>query len=112
MTVDGYIGAQPAGSREILAAVRAAIREAVPGAVESISYNMPTYKLGGRPVIYFAGWKKHFSLYPVGAALVSQFKEELAPYEVEKGTIRFPLTAPPPLALIARIAKFRAGATV
>jgi uncharacterized protein YdhG (YjbR/CyaY superfamily) len=69
---------------------------------------MPTYKVQKVPVLYFAGWKSHFSLYPSTAALEAVFKEELAPYEVEKGTIRFSLSDPPPLKLIADLAIFRA----
>lgn len=107
-TVDEYIDAQPEPAREFLARVRAAIRKAVPRAEESISYNMAGYKLDGHPLIYFAGWKKHYSLYPAGARLTETFKKELAPYEVEKSTIRLPLSPPVPTALISRIARFRA----
>jgi uncharacterized protein YdhG (YjbR/CyaY superfamily) len=63
-------------------------------------------------VVYFAGWKTHFSLYPVTAPLRAAFKDELAPYKLSKGTIRFPLTGPIPLKLIARLAKFRAQEVV
>jgi uncharacterized protein YdhG (YjbR/CyaY superfamily) len=62
-------------------------------------------------VIYFAGWKKHYSLYPVNEELVAAFREELATYEIDKGTIRFPLSEPVPVKLIERIAKFRARQT-
>jgi uncharacterized protein YdhG (YjbR/CyaY superfamily) len=59
-------------------------------------------------VLYFGGWKRHYSLYPATAQLVAACKDELAPYEVEKGTIRFPLSEPVPVKLIGRIAKLRA----
>ncbi len=59
-------------------------------------------------VVYFAGWKQHFSLYPAIGPLVAAFQDELARYEVSKGTIRFPLSEPVPVKLIERIAKFRA----
>ena len=63
----------------------------------------------GGTVLYFAGWKHHYSLYPADAHLVAAFKEDLEPYEVnDKGTIRFPLSQPVPVQLIGRIAKFRA----
>jgi len=88
--------------------VRRTIRKAVPGAEEVISYQIPTYKLHGGYVVYFAGWKRHYSLYPAGSRLVAAFKDDLAPYEVSKGTIRFPLSRPVPVSLIARIAKFLA----
>jgi uncharacterized protein YdhG (YjbR/CyaY superfamily) len=107
-TVDEYIAAQPAAARAILRRVRAAIRKAVPGAQEVISYQIPGYKLDGRAVIYFAGWKQHYSLYPATAALLAAFADDLAPYEVSKGTIRFPLSGAVPVGLIARLARFRA----
>jgi uncharacterized protein YdhG (YjbR/CyaY superfamily) len=107
--VTAYITGFPRPVQQVLKEVRGAIRKAVPRAQETISYNIPAYKLEGGTVIYFAGWKEHFSLYPANARLVAAFKEALAPYEVNnKGTIRFPLTQPVPLRLIGRIAKFRA----
>jgi uncharacterized protein YdhG (YjbR/CyaY superfamily) len=59
-------------------------------------------------VLYFAGWKQHYSLYPAGEHVVATFKDQLSSYEVTKGTIRFPLSEPVPVKLIERIAKFRA----
>jgi len=59
-------------------------------------------------VLYFAGWKSHYSLYPASDALVEAFARELAPYERRKGTIKFPLSEPVPVRLIEKIAKFRA----
>ena len=58
--------------------------------------------------LYFAGWKQHYSLYPANGRVLAAFKDELAPYEVNKSTIRFPLSLPVPGRLIGRIAKFRA----
>jgi uncharacterized protein YdhG (YjbR/CyaY superfamily) len=107
-SVDEYIASQPEALRPILERVRSTIRKAVPRADEVISYSMPAYKLHGRIVIYFAGWKEHCSLYPGNARVVEVFKDDLAPYEISKGTIRFPLSQPLPVKLIERIAKFRA----
>jgi uncharacterized protein YdhG (YjbR/CyaY superfamily) len=107
-SVDEYIASQPAAVRGVLDRVRSAIRKAVPEAEEAISYKMPAYKLPAGPVLYFAGWKRHFSLYPATATVVAAFKKDIAPYVVHKGTIRFPLEQPVPVKLIARIAKFRA----
>jgi uncharacterized protein YdhG (YjbR/CyaY superfamily) len=110
--VNEYIAAQPEAARSILKRVRAAIRSAVPKADEVISYKIPTYKLGRAPVLYFAGWKQHYSLYPATPDVIAAFKDELTAYEVRKGTIRFPLADPVPAKLIGRIAKFRAGKIV
>ena len=107
-SVDEYIASQPEAVRGILGRVRSTIRKALPRAEEVISYQIPTYKLPSGAVLYFAGWKKHYSLYPITQRVAAAFKQELAPYELDKSTIRFPLTLPVPLKLIERIAKLRA----
>ena len=107
-SVDEYINSRPEAERGVLEQVRAAIRKTLPKAEETISYQMPAYRLNGRVVIYFAGWQKHFSLYPATGGLVPAFKKELANYEISKGTIRCPLDKRVPVGLIGRIAKFRA----
>lgn len=107
-SVDEYISQQPEAVQAVLKRVRSTIVKALPGADEVISYQIPAYKMQGRAVIYFAGWKQHYSLYPAIGPLVEAFKEDLAGYQVSKGTIRFPLSEPVPVRLIARIAKFRA----
>lgn len=110
-TIDEYIAAQPEAAKVALTRVREAIRAAIPHAAEAISYNIPTFKLGGKSVIHFAGWKEHYSIYPASAGLVSAFAEDLAPYHVNKGTIRFPLAKPVSMELIGRLAAFRARET-
>jgi uncharacterized protein YdhG (YjbR/CyaY superfamily) len=106
-SVDGYIAVQPESVRATLEQVRAAILKALPAAEETISYNMPTYKLRGTTIIHFAAWKMHFSLYPASAKLIRFFKKDLASATINKSTIRFPLAEPVPVKLIGRIAKFR-----
>jgi uncharacterized protein YdhG (YjbR/CyaY superfamily) len=107
-SVNEYIASKRKDVQAVLKIVRDAIRKAVPEAEELISYQMPMYKLNGGPVLYFAGWKEHYSLYPLGDAVAAEFKKELAAYEMSKGTIRLPLSEPVPVKLIERIAKFRA----
>jgi uncharacterized protein YdhG (YjbR/CyaY superfamily) len=106
--VDEYISAQPEAAQVVLQRVRNTLRRALPGTEEVISYQIPAYRLHGRIVLYFAGWKQHYSLYPASELLVAAFKDQLASYKVSKGTIRFPLCEPIPVKLIERIAKFRA----
>jgi uncharacterized protein YdhG (YjbR/CyaY superfamily) len=110
-SVDEYIAAQPQSVQDALKRVRRAILQAVPEAQECISYNMPTYKIGGRRIVHFAGWKTHYALYAASESIVKNFRSELAKYEIEKGTIRFPLSETVPEKLIGRIAKFRAAET-
>ena len=111
-SVDEYIAAQPEAVRPKLEQVRTVIRKTVPDAVEGIAYRMPGYKLNGKPLLYFAGFKEHYSLFAASGTFFAQLKEELKAYELRKGTIRFPLTKPVPVQLISRIAKLRAASIV
>ena len=80
---------------------------AAPEAQESIAYDMPAYKLNGKPLIYFAGYAKHIGLYatPSGHAA---FAEELSHYKQGKGSVQFPLNQEMPWDLIERIVAFKA----
>ena len=104
--IDEYIAGFPKETQKVLKQIRATIKKAAPGAEETISYAIPTFKLNGHYVIYFAGYKNHISLYPAprGNEL---FKKELSDYKGGKGTIQFPLDKPLPLNLITRIVKFK-----
>jgi uncharacterized protein YdhG (YjbR/CyaY superfamily) len=107
-SIDEYIATQPEASQAVLQCVRSVIRKALPRAEEVISYKIPAFKLTGRPFIWFAGWAHHYSLYPVNGKVAEVFKDDLAPYQLSKGTLRLPLSQPVPERLIRRIAKLRA----
>jgi uncharacterized protein YdhG (YjbR/CyaY superfamily) len=102
-TVEAYLGSFPDEVRPVLEQVRTAIRAAVPGAQETISYDIPTFKLDGRAVVYFAGWKHHVSVYPIPRA-DEALERDLAPFRAAKGTLKFPLDRPIPYELIGRAA--------
>lgn len=107
-SIDDYIAGFPPATQTVLEDVRRILRKALPKAEEVISYGIPVFRQHGGSVIYFAGWKAHYSLYPSNDRLEAAFRKELAPYEVSgRGTIRFPLAEPVPARLIAAIAKFR-----
>lgn len=108
-TVTAYLASQPPAMRALLRKVRAAIRGAVSEAKEDIAYGLVRYKLDGTMLLYFGGWKSHYSLYPAYPSITKAVKKELAPYTVTKGTIRFPPIEPVPTELIAKIAKLRAA---
>ena len=108
-SVDEYIAAQPESVRPKLEQVRAAIRRAVPEAVESIGYRMPGYKLHGKPMLYFAAFKEHYSLFAASGTFFVALKDELRGYELRKGTVHFLLTKPVPTKLISQIAQLRAA---
>jgi uncharacterized protein YdhG (YjbR/CyaY superfamily) len=104
-TIDGYIARFPPSVQETLEKLRKTIRKAAPNAQETISYQMPAFILEGS-LVYFAAFKNHIGLYPRPTA-IEKFKHELSPYEGAKGTVRFLLDKPIPLALISKIVRFR-----
>jgi uncharacterized protein YdhG (YjbR/CyaY superfamily) len=104
-SIDEYIAGFPTDVRKVLEKLRKTIRSAAPSAQETISYQIPTFTLNGH-LVYFAAWKEHIGFYPASAG-IEKFKKELSPYEMRKGTIRFPLNEPLPFDLISRIVKFR-----
>jgi uncharacterized protein YdhG (YjbR/CyaY superfamily) len=100
-TIDDYIETFPPDVQAILREVRRRIRSTVPTADETISYGIPTFTLGGRYLVYFAGWKHHISVYPVPTGDAT-FEREIDPFRAGKGTLKFPLDKPIPYELIER----------
>jgi uncharacterized protein YdhG (YjbR/CyaY superfamily) len=103
--VDDYISWFPEETQKLLVEIRHLIKKHAPEALETISYNIPAYKLNG-VLLYFAGYQKHVSIYPAPREN-SIFEEELKKYKGGKGTLQFPLNKPLPQDLIRRIIVFR-----
>jgi uncharacterized protein YdhG (YjbR/CyaY superfamily) len=105
--VRAYIGGQPPAARARLRQMRAAIRSAAPGAVEGFSYRIPAFRYEGKPLVWYAAFTRHTSLFPMTAAVRRAHASELEGYEMSTGTVRFPLDEPLPVALLKRLVKAR-----
>jgi uncharacterized protein YdhG (YjbR/CyaY superfamily) len=105
--VDEYLARVPQPARSTLKKVRAAIRSALSReATEAISYQIPVFKYKGRPLVWFAAFSNHCSLFPT-ASVIAAFKNELKGFQISKGTIQFPVDKPLPAALLKKMVKMR-----
>lgn len=103
-SIDEYIVACPPESQAYLKQIRKLIHTLAPAATEKISYQIAAFELNGRNLVYFAGWKKHISLYPIPAG-GEAFEKEISRYVDGKGTLKFPLDEPMPMKLVRKIIK-------
>ena len=100
-----YARGFPIAVRRLLKTMRQTIREAAPGAEETISYRMPAFKMK-KILVWFGAHSGHIGFYP-GAAAIASFKKELSVYKSAKGSVQFPFDQPLPLDLVSRMVKFR-----
>jgi uncharacterized protein YdhG (YjbR/CyaY superfamily) len=107
-TIDEYIAGYPREVQAILRKIRVTIKKAAPGAQETISYQIPTFKLNG-VLISFAAFSQHIGLYPAPAGSES-FNRRLAAYRSSKSTVKFPLDKPVPYSLVTQIVRLRVKA--
>lgn len=105
-SIDEHIASLSKERRGILEKMRKTIQGAAPEATEAIAYGVPTFKLNGKNLVHFAGYKNHIGFYPAPRG-IEAFKKELADYQEGKGTIRFSYDKPIPWPLVTKIVKFR-----
>jgi uncharacterized protein YdhG (YjbR/CyaY superfamily) len=105
-TIDEYLAPLSHKQRAALQKLRRAIKSAAPRAEECISYQIPTFRLGGRMLVSFGAWANHCAFYP-GALPVETHKDELKAYDTSKGSIRFPADNPLPATLVRKLVKTR-----
>ena len=104
--IDDYLAGVPEPARSTLQKVRADIRSALPpGATETISYKIPAFK-HDEVIIWFAAFANHCSIFPT-ARVIEQFKHDLKPFTISKGTIQFPTDKPFPAPLLKKMIKAR-----
>ena len=106
-SVDDYMAKLPPNRRVVMEELRTTIRAAAPQATEAIAYNMPAFRIEGRFLVSYEAYKHHSSLFAWSEAMLAELGDDLRPYAVGKGTIRFPADDPIPLELVTRIVLFR-----
>lgn len=105
--IDQYHAIFPPEVVERMETIRGIIKKEVPEAEEVISYQIPAFKFHGF-LLYYSAYKSHISLsHPFSAALLNEFKTELAKYKVSKSAIQLPMEEPLPVALIKKLIQFR-----
>jgi uncharacterized protein YdhG (YjbR/CyaY superfamily) len=105
-SIDQYIAAFPEETQKLLEELRSTIKAAAPGAVERITYQMPTFDLNGRHLVFFSAWKHHIGIYPIPAG-DKTFQKEISQYKSAKSSLNFPIDKPLPVKLIRRFVQFR-----
>jgi len=105
-TIDEYIESFPENVQSGLEKLRETVREAAPEAAESVTYDMPTFKLNGQRLVYFSAWKNHIGFYSIPEGNEA-FRKEPSSYAGEKGSLRFQLDKPIPYDLVKKIVMFR-----
>jgi uncharacterized protein (DUF1697 family)/uncharacterized protein YdhG (YjbR/CyaY superfamily) len=104
--IDEYLAAVPKETRSVLEKLRKTIKAAAPKAEEAISYQIPTFKYHG-PLVFFAAFENHCSLYLVSKSLMKTFSGALKPYEPSGTTIHFSADNPLPVPLVKQLVKAR-----
>lgn len=101
-TVDEYVASLPADVKPVVEGIRRTVRRVVPGVAETISYQMPTFTLDGRPLVHAAAWKKHLGLYPL-PPMDGELAARVAPYRGAKDAMHLRYDRPIPYDLVEEV---------
>lgn len=107
MTIDEYLEGAPDPQKDTLTELRATLRKILPEAEETISYNMPAFKVKGKAVAGFAYFKEHCSFFPHSGTVLPELADDLEGYEWTKGTLKFAVDQPLPEDLVRRVVEVR-----
>ena len=106
VSINEYVSSLPENAQKAMSEIIATIKAKVPSAEESISYNMPAFKVNGEYFVHFSAWKKHIGMYPIPAGNEA-FQKQIESYRSAKSSLNFPLDKPMPIKLIEKVIKFR-----
>jgi uncharacterized protein YdhG (YjbR/CyaY superfamily) len=106
-SIEQFLDGVPPDKRRALQHLRDEIRRLVPEATESISYGVPAFKLGGRPLVSFGAARDHCTFYVQSPAVIEAFAQDLAGFRLSKGSVQFSPERPIPADLIRRLVEAR-----
>jgi uncharacterized protein YdhG (YjbR/CyaY superfamily) len=105
--IDRFLGSLGEPKRRTLEALRRSIMEIVPEADQGISYGMPAFKVEGKTVAGFAAFKNHLSYMPHSGSVLATLRDDTAPYETSKGSLKFAIDKPLPKRLVKKLISAR-----
>ncbi|OQB05903.1 MAG: hypothetical protein BWY19_00682 [bacterium ADurb.Bin212] len=105
-TVEKYIASQPSKQSEILQKIRELVKAEMPDAEEAMGYGVASFRLNGKPLLYYAAFKNHIGIYPVPKA-DGKLADEIKKYQTGKGTMQFILDKPIPYNFIKSLVRAR-----
>ena len=108
--VNAYIAAQPPAARRMMKLMRSTIAAAAPGAKPGFTYRIPGFRVDDKPLVWYAAFKRHCSLYPITADLQARHAKEIGTRKTARGTVQFPLDEPLPVSLVRKLVKGRLAA--
>jgi uncharacterized protein YdhG (YjbR/CyaY superfamily) len=107
-SVDKYLATLPKDKRDALAKLRAAIKAAAPGATEGISYQVPVFKLDGKPLVGFGAATAHCTFFLMSTSDAMRARlAALKGYKLGGGSIQFPADKPLSATLVRTLVKAR-----
>ena len=105
--IDDYLAAIDETKRATLEKLRATILAVLPEAEQGLAYGAPAFKVGGKTVAGFAAFKNHLSYLPHSGSVLTELAEEVAGYEISKGSLKFPIDEPLPKRLVKKLIEAR-----
>jgi uncharacterized protein YdhG (YjbR/CyaY superfamily) len=101
--IDRYLGKLDEPKRTTLEAVRKSIMEVIPDAEQGMAYGMPAFRVRGKTVAGFAAFKNHLSYLPHSGSVLAELSDDVANYEISKGSLKFAVNQPLPKRLIKKL---------
>ena len=106
-TIQDYLAACTPAQKAEYERIKGIVKKYAPSIDEVISYGIPTFKIEGKPLLYFGAFKDHMSVFPASDAMVKAVGNGIEKFRVSKGTLHFTDKNRIPDAMLNDIVQFR-----